>query len=62
MSNYHLQPSDKPQALTPQALRSLRQDPVQGISRRTLTNKLNAHEIGRRSRRSIVDAGAVLGH
>ena len=39
MSNYHLQPSEKPQALTPQALRSLRQDPVQGISRRTLLRR-----------------------
>ena len=39
MSNYHLQPSDKPQALTPQALRALRQDPVQGISRRTLLRR-----------------------
>ena len=39
MSNYHLQPADKPQALTPQALRSLRQDPVQGISRRTLLRR-----------------------
>ena len=39
MSNYHLAPSEKPQALTPQALRSLRQDPVQGISRRTLLRR-----------------------
>ena len=39
MSNYHVQPADKPQALTPQALRSLRQDPVQGISRRTLLRR-----------------------
>jgi cytochrome b6-f complex iron-sulfur subunit len=39
MSNYHLAPADKPQALTPQALRSLRQDPVQGISRRTLLRR-----------------------
>jgi cytochrome b6-f complex iron-sulfur subunit len=39
MSNYHLTPADKPQALTPQALRSLRQDPVQGISRRTLLRR-----------------------
>ena len=39
MSNYHLQPADKPKALTPQALRSLRQDPVQGISRRTLLRR-----------------------
>ena len=39
MSNYHLAPADKPQALTPQALRSLRHDPVQGISRRTLLRR-----------------------
>lgn len=39
MSNYHLAPADKPKALTPQALRSLRQDPVQGISRRTLLRR-----------------------
>ena len=39
MSNYHLTPAEKPQALTPQALRSLRQDPVQGISRRTLLRR-----------------------
>src|SRR3954462_2077388 len=39
MSNYHLQPAEKPKALTPQALRSLRQDPVQGISRRTLLRR-----------------------
>jgi cytochrome b6-f complex iron-sulfur subunit len=39
MSNYHLAPADKPQALTPQALRSLRQDPVGGISRRTLLRR-----------------------
>jgi cytochrome b6-f complex iron-sulfur subunit len=39
MSNYHVQPAEKPQALTPQALRSLRQDPVQGISRRTLLRR-----------------------
>jgi hypothetical protein len=39
MSNYHVEPAEKPQALTPQALRSLRQDPVQGISRRTLLRR-----------------------
>lgn len=39
MSNYHLAPADKPKALTPQALKSLRQDPVQGISRRTLLRR-----------------------
>jgi two-component system response regulator AtoC len=33
-----------------------------GISRRTLTNKLNAHEIGRRSRAPAVDRGVAVGH
>jgi cytochrome b6-f complex iron-sulfur subunit len=36
MSNYHVQPIDRPQALTTEALKSLRQHPVQGISRRRL--------------------------
>lgn len=36
MSNYHVQPIDQPQALTSEALKSLRQRPVQGISRRRL--------------------------
>ena len=36
MSNYHLEPVDQPQALTTQALKSLRGHPVQGVSRRRL--------------------------
>jgi cytochrome b6-f complex iron-sulfur subunit len=36
MSNYHVEPIDKPQAITSQAIRSLRQHPVQGIPRRRL--------------------------
>ncbi len=36
MSNYHVEPADKPQALTGQAIRSMREHPVQGISRRRL--------------------------
>jgi cytochrome b6-f complex iron-sulfur subunit len=36
MSNYHVEPADKPQALTGQAIKSMRQHPVQGISRRRL--------------------------
>ena len=36
MSNYHLEPIDRPQALTGEAIKSLRQHPVQGISRRRL--------------------------
>jgi cytochrome b6-f complex iron-sulfur subunit len=36
MSNYHVEPADKPQALTSQALKSLRNTQVQGVSRRRL--------------------------
>jgi cytochrome b6-f complex iron-sulfur subunit len=36
MSNYHVEPIDKSQALTTEAIKSLRQHPVQGISRRRL--------------------------
>jgi cytochrome b6-f complex iron-sulfur subunit len=36
MSNYHVEPADKPQALTSQALKSLRHEQVQGLSRRQL--------------------------
>lgn len=36
MSNYHVEPVDKPQALTKEAIRSLRNHPVQGMSRRRL--------------------------
>ena len=36
MSNYHVEPIDKPQAITTQAIKSMRQHPVQGISRRRL--------------------------
>jgi len=36
MSNYHVEPIDKPQAITSQAIKSLRQHPVQGIPRRRL--------------------------
>ncbi len=36
MSNYHVQPADKPQALTGQALKALRKEQVQGLSRRQL--------------------------
>jgi cytochrome b6-f complex iron-sulfur subunit len=36
MSNYQVEPVDKPQALTTEALRSLRYHPVQGWSRRRL--------------------------
>ena len=36
MSNYHVEPVDKPQALTKEAIKSLRKQQVQGISRRQL--------------------------
>ncbi len=36
MSNYHVEAADEPQALTSQALRSMRGHPVQGMSRRRL--------------------------
>jgi cytochrome b6-f complex iron-sulfur subunit len=36
MSNYHVEPADQPQALTSQALKSLRHEQVQGLSRRQL--------------------------
>ena len=36
MSNYHVEPVDRPQALATEALKSLRNHPVQGMSRRRL--------------------------
>ena len=36
MSNYHVEPASKPQALSKEAIKSLRHEQVQGISRRTL--------------------------
>jgi cytochrome b6-f complex iron-sulfur subunit len=36
MSNYQVEPADKPQALTSQALKALRKEQVQGLSRRQL--------------------------
>ena len=36
MSNYHVEPADRPQALSTQALKALRREPVQGMSRRRL--------------------------
>jgi cytochrome b6-f complex iron-sulfur subunit len=36
MSNYHVEPADRPQALVPEAIKSLRRSQVQGISRRQL--------------------------
>jgi cytochrome b6-f complex iron-sulfur subunit len=36
MSNYQVEPADRPQALTTQGLKSLRREQVQGVSRRQL--------------------------
>jgi cytochrome b6-f complex iron-sulfur subunit len=36
VSNYHVEPADKPQALTSEAIKSLRHEQVQGLSRRQL--------------------------
>jgi cytochrome b6-f complex iron-sulfur subunit len=36
VSNYHVEPADRPQALTPEAIKSLRRQQVKGISRRQL--------------------------
>jgi cytochrome b6-f complex iron-sulfur subunit len=36
MSNYHVEPADKPQALSSQAIKSLRSHQVKGVSRRQL--------------------------
>jgi cytochrome b6-f complex iron-sulfur subunit len=36
MSNYHVEPADRPQALTSQALKARRHEQVQGMSRRQL--------------------------
>jgi cytochrome b6-f complex iron-sulfur subunit len=36
MSNYHVEPVDRPKALTPEAIKSLRTDQVKGVSRRQM--------------------------
>jgi cytochrome b6-f complex iron-sulfur subunit len=36
MSNYHVEPADRPQALVPEAIKSLRRSQVKGMSRRQL--------------------------
>ena len=36
MSNYHVEPIDQPRAITPQAIKALRKEQVQGLSRRQL--------------------------
>ncbi len=46
MSNYHVEAVDKPQALTSQAIKSLRHQQVQGMSRRTLLRRAVGAGVG----------------
>ena len=46
MSNYHVEPASEPQALTTEALKALRHEQVQGISRRELLRGSLAAGIG----------------
>jgi cytochrome b6-f complex iron-sulfur subunit len=46
MSNYQVEPASKPQALTKEALKALRHDQVQGVSRRELLRTSLAAGIG----------------
>lgn len=46
MSNYHVEAVDKPQALTSQAIKSLRHQQVQGMSRRTLLRRAIGAGVG----------------
>ena len=46
MSNYQVEPADKPQALTTQAIKSLRHEQVEGISRRELLRGSLAAGVG----------------
>ncbi len=46
MSNYHVEPVDKPRALTEQSIKSLRHQQVQGLSRRQLLRGSLAAGIG----------------
>jgi cytochrome b6-f complex iron-sulfur subunit len=46
MSNYQVEPADKPQALTTEALKALRHEQVQGISRRELIRGSLAAGVG----------------
>jgi len=39
MSNYHVEPADRPQALTKEAIKAQRSEQVQGMSRRTLIRR-----------------------
>jgi len=46
MSNYHVEPAHKPQALTTEAIKALRHEQVQGVSRRELLRGSLAAGIG----------------
>jgi cytochrome b6-f complex iron-sulfur subunit len=46
MSNYHVEPAAKPQALTKEAIKSLRKEQVQGLSRRQLMRLALGSAIG----------------
>jgi cytochrome b6-f complex iron-sulfur subunit len=46
MSNYHVEPASKPQALTKEAIKALRHDQVQGVSRRELLRGSLAAGVG----------------
>lgn len=46
MSNYHVEPADRPQALTTEAIKALRHEQVQGVSRRELLRGSLAAGIG----------------
>lgn len=46
MSNYHVEPAAKPQALTKEAIKALRHEQVQGVSRRELLRGSLAAGIG----------------
>ena len=46
MSNYHVEPAAKPQALTKEAIKSLRKQQVQGLSRRQLMRTALGSAIG----------------
>jgi cytochrome b6-f complex iron-sulfur subunit len=46
MSNYHVEPADRPQALTTEAIKALRHEQVQGVSRRELLRGSLAAAVG----------------
>ena len=46
MSNYHVEPAAKPQALTKEAIKSLRKQQVQGLSRRQLMRTALGSAVG----------------